>query len=94
MTAAQPGRDRNPARTPRRIFVGINVAAALLASIAPALAQQHVGPDVDLRMEAPIGARQPRPSDLPPKVLQDEKHLPADQNGVDLDASLSICRGC
>jgi hypothetical protein len=52
-------------------------------------------PDIDrLRVQAPIGARQPRPSDLPPKVLQEEKHLPADQNKPDLDEQLNICRGC
>jgi hypothetical protein len=77
------------------MFVAINVGAALLAGIAPALAQQQVGPGADrLRMQAPIGARQPRPSDLPPKVLQQEKRLPADQNGADPDAQLNICRGC
>jgi len=95
MPASQSGRKRSPARTVHRIFVAINVSAALLAGIAPALGQQQVGPDADrLRMQAPIGARQPRPLDLPPKGLQEEKHLPGDQNGADLDAQLNICRGC
>jgi hypothetical protein len=90
-----PVRDRNPARTARRAFVAIKLATALLAGTMPALAQQQLVPNLDrLRMQAPIGARQPRPSDLPPKVLEEEKHLPAGRNGADLDSGLNICRGC
>jgi hypothetical protein len=67
----------------------------LLAGSAPAGAQQQVVANPDrLRMEAPIGHRQPRPSDLPSRVLQQEKHLPVDSNRLDLDSEINICRGC
>jgi hypothetical protein len=76
-------------------YLALTVAAVLLAGIAPAGAQQQAVPNPDrLRMEAPVGHRQPRPSELPPRVLQQEKHLPADSNRFDLDSELNICRGC
>jgi hypothetical protein len=72
------------------------VAAAVSVTAMPAEAQQQqLGPNSDrLRMEAPIGHRQPRPSDLPAKVQKDEKNPPAEQNARALDSQMTICRGC
>jgi len=75
--------------------LAITLAAMLLAGSGPAGAQQQVAPNPDrLPIEAPVGHRQPRPSELPPRVLRQEKHLPADSNRLDLDSELNICRGC
>jgi hypothetical protein len=46
----------------------------------------------ELRYQAPIGARQPRPQDLPASVLRDEGRATASQR--DFDKSLEICRDC
>jgi hypothetical protein len=46
----------------------------------------------ELRYQAPIGARQPRPQDLPPGVLRDEGHATESQRAF--DKSLEICRHC
>jgi hypothetical protein len=45
-----------------------------------------------LRAQAPIGHRQPRPQDLPPSVLRDEEKG-AGANKT-LDQKLEICRKC
>src|SRR5262245_35668615 len=44
------------------------------------------------RFEAPVGHRQPRPSDLPPGAAEDEGARTPEQRA--LDRSLQICRGC
>lgn len=49
-------------------------------------------PGADPRLKAPIGHRQPRPSDLPPSVRRDEDR-PATTDR-ELDQRLQICRGC
>jgi hypothetical protein len=46
----------------------------------------------DPRLKAPIGHRQPRPSDLPPNVRRDEDRPAATDR--DLDERLQICRDC
>lgn len=46
----------------------------------------------ELRLQAPIGARQPRPQDLPPQVLREEGRATASQRKF--DKSLEICRDC
>jgi hypothetical protein len=51
-------------------------------------------PATDARGQAPIGHRQPRPSDLPSNVQRDEGgpvRSPVDQ---ELDQKMQICRGC
>jgi cell division protein FtsN len=49
-------------------------------------------PNLQGRMEAPVGHRQPRPQDLPPAVLREEgERSPAQK---ELDEKLQICRGC
>jgi hypothetical protein len=48
--------------------------------------------DPQPRLQAPIGHRQPRPSDLPPGMARDEgARTPAER---ELDEKLQICRGC
>jgi len=44
------------------------------------------------RYQAPIGARQPRPQDLPTGVLRDEGHATASQRNF--DKKIEICRDC
>ena len=46
----------------------------------------------ELRYQAPIGARQPRPQDLPTGVLRYEGHATASQRNF--DKKLEICRDC
>jgi hypothetical protein len=48
--------------------------------------------NVPLRLEAPVGHRQPRADDLPASVLRDEERPPAGNPGIDRD--LRICRNC
>jgi hypothetical protein len=64
------------------------VASAQDAPLAPP-ANPH---SPDPRLRAPVGARQPRPQDLPPAVLRDEGQVNPSQR--DLDSSLQICRDC
>ena len=95
MKQYQLGCRTNSPRIARAAILVLSVAAAGFLGIAPSAAQQQVGAGAGrLRMEAPIGHRQPRPSDLPPKVLQREKRLPPDQNGFDLDSQINICAAC
>lgn len=70
---------------------GLDIGGLALAQDAPLapLANPH---SPDPRLRAPIGARQPRPQDLPPAVLRDEGHVNPSQR--DFDSSLQICRGC
>jgi hypothetical protein len=70
---------------------GLEIGGLALAQDTPRapLANPH---SPDPRLRAPIGARQPRPQDLPPAVLHDEGHVSPSQR--DFDSSLQICRGC
>ena len=54
----------------------MSVIGASLLSAAGVAVSQNATPSLeapDARMEAPIGHRQPRPSDLPPDVRRDER---------------------
>lgn len=50
------------------------------------------GPQLQPRLQAPIGHRQPEPQDLPPNVLRGEGGRTLEQ--TDLDKKLQICRRC
>jgi hypothetical protein len=91
-------------RGDRTVATFITVAAAMLLSVvgweaAPAQTSPTVGAPsglqqqgTDPRLKAPIGHRQPRPSDLPPNVRRNEgRPLTTDR---DLDERLKICREC
>jgi hypothetical protein len=73
------------------ILLGLEFGGVALAQDAP-LAPPANPHSPDPRLRAPIGARQPRPQDLPPAVLRDEGHVNPSQR--DFDSSLQICRGC
>lgn len=83
---------------PRASVLVMVLCAAMVAGIAPVNAQQRDGAQRDsaeqLRLNAPIGHRQPRPSDLPPRVREDENHLPNSENGFDMTPQGKICRAC
>jgi hypothetical protein len=73
------------------------LAISLSGLFGEALAQNRQSPPSgqssdDPRYKAPIGARQPRPRDLPEGVLRDEGHVAPSQR--DFDKSLQICRDC
>jgi hypothetical protein len=81
----------------------ILVVIAIDGDLSNVSAQQQPGPASDqhtpasqstarLRFEAPIGHRQPRPSDLPASVLHDEGS-PHSGDAV-IDPDLRICRDC
>jgi hypothetical protein len=73
------------------ILLGLEIGDVAFAEDAP-LAPPANPHSPDPRFRAPIGARQPRPQDLPPAVLRDEGHVSPSQR--DFDSSLQICRGC
>jgi hypothetical protein len=94
-------------------FISNLTAAAILATASSALAQQPSPgtsqPPAANRspMMAPIGHRQPRMSDLPPAVAEEERsgeQLPAAEPAGPgarrsrqddfIDERLRICRGC
>jgi hypothetical protein len=83
---------------PRASVLVMVLCAAMVAGIAPVNAQQRDGAQRDsaeqLRLNAPIGHRQPRPSDLPPRVREDENHPPNSENGFDMTPQGKICRAC
>ena len=63
----------------RRLALCMSVIGASLLSAAGVAVSQNATPPLqapDARMEAPIGHRQPRPSDLPPDVQRDEQPDP------------------
>jgi hypothetical protein len=62
--------------------------AATSASPAATSAAQAA----DSRYQAPVGHRQPRPSDIPANVAR--QNIGVDRGERDLDAKLQICRGC
>ncbi|MPZ38751.1 MAG: hypothetical protein GEU95_11920 [Rhizobiales bacterium] len=45
------------------------------------------------RFEAPVGHRQPRPSELPPSIWRDERRGPTAGERA-LDRKLKICKDC
>jgi len=59
-----------------RLAVCMSVISASLLSAAGVAVSQNATPSLqapDTRLQAPIGHRQPRPSDLPPDVQRDEQ---------------------
>jgi len=70
------GRAGAPPHRLRRFAICVSVIGAPLLSPAGVAVSQNANPSLqapDARMEAPIGHRQPRPSDLPPDVQRDEQ---------------------
>ena len=60
----------------RRLALCMSVIGASLLSAAGVAVSQNATPSLqapDARIQAPIGHRQPRPSDLPPDVQRDEQ---------------------
>ena len=87
------------AKLAAQTIMTVVVTAMLLGSLVVSVARAQDGaarrsqdPGSDRRYEAPIGARQPRPQDLPPDVLRDEGHVRPSER--DFDKSLEICRPC
>ena len=75
----------------------ISLLALLLGDTIGAFAQSSRAPrsereSSEHRLQAPIGARQPRPQDLPAQVLREEGRATASQRTF--DKSLEICRDC
>ena len=70
------------------LLLGDTVGAFAQSSRAPRSERQSS----ELRLQAPIGARQPRPQDLPAQVLREEGRATASQRKF--DKSLEICRDC
>jgi hypothetical protein len=80
--------------TKHTVIIVMMTALALGGAIGAARAQggpPHEQND-DLRLRAPIGARQPRPRDLPESILRNEGHVTPAQR--ESDRRLQICRGC
>jgi hypothetical protein len=67
-------------------------ASGSVAFAQNGLGSREMRPSAELRLQAPIGARQPRPQDLPATVLRDEGRATASQRKF--DKSLEICRDC
>jgi hypothetical protein len=69
--------------------------AATSGQSPPATREANPPPSAtDARGQAPVGHRQPRPSDVPPTVSRDEGgrvRSPVDQ---ELDQKMQICRNC
>jgi hypothetical protein len=94
-------------RSAARIITWAAVLSSVVLSVAfaqdaansarnspPASRANPPPPATDARGQAPVGHRQPRPSDLPPNVQRDEGgpvRSPVDQ---ELDQKMQICRGC
>jgi hypothetical protein len=65
-----------PPHRQRRFGIYVIVIGAPLLSAAGVAVSQNANPSLqapDARVQAPIGHRQPRPSDLPPDVQRDEQ---------------------
>ena len=82
----------------RSIAIIAVITASLGGTPGEALAQTSSSPSSEqqssdkLRDKAPIGARQPRPRDLPESVLRNEGHVDPGQR--EFDKTLEICKGC
>jgi hypothetical protein len=82
------------------VLISANIVALILTSTFPTRAsaadRASVARSIDLdqlRLQAPIGHRQPRTQDLPGIAQpQEEDSVSPDQRR--LDRLLSICRGC
>jgi hypothetical protein len=72
------------------LLLGDTIGAFAQSSRAPAPRSERQSSE--LRLQAPIGARQPRPQDLPAQVLREEGRATASQRKF--DKSLEICRDC
>jgi hypothetical protein len=74
------------------------ITVSLSGMSGEALAQSRSSPSSErkssdiVRDQAPIGARQPRPRDLPESVLREEGHITPSQR--EFDKTLEICKGC
>jgi hypothetical protein len=67
--------------------------AALAQTNPPPQVQPKSDDGSDPRLKAPIGHRQPRPQDLPPNVVREERR-PTTTDERALDEKLQICRQC
>jgi hypothetical protein len=81
----------------RRIVFSTAAAAFITLGTAAGIAVAQEGakpllPAQD-RMQAPIGHRQPRAQDLPPKILNNEGSRTESEKEMDRRLN-SICRGC
>jgi hypothetical protein len=82
----------------RSIAIIAVITVSLYGMFGEALAQTTSPPSSeqqssdDLRDQAPIGARQPRPRDLPESVLRNEGRVDPGQR--EFDKTLDICKGC
>jgi len=82
----------------RSIAIIAVITVSLNGMFGEALAQTSSSPPPeqqssdDLRDQAPIGARQPRPRDLPESVLRNEGRVSPSER--DFDKKLEICKGC
>ena len=77
--AHSDGRAIAAPRRLRRLALCMSVIGASLLSAAGVAVSQDATPSLqapDARLQAPIGHRQPRPSDLPPSVQRDEQLNP------------------
>jgi hypothetical protein len=77
--ARSGGRAVAAPRRLRRLALCMSVIGASLLSAAGVAVSQGAIPSLqapDARLQAPIGHRQPRPSDLPPSVRSDEQYNP------------------
>ncbi len=84
--------------------LGFVIVALMMFAVWEAAAQTNPPPvsrpgmqpklqsDIDPRLKAPIGHRQPRVQDLPPNVRRDEGHTTIEERS--LDEKLKICRAC
>ena len=80
------------------VFLSVAFAqnAATSAQSPPAASQADPPPSAtDARRQAPIGHRQPRPSDLPSNVLRDENGVVPSPSWDQPDLTIGdICRPC
>jgi hypothetical protein len=79
------------------VFLSVAFAqnAATSAQSPPAAREANPPPPAtDAREQAPVGHRQPRPSDLPSNVRRDEGGAVRSPMDQELDQKMQICRGC
>jgi hypothetical protein len=104
----QGHRDRTAIEQPRlsALFYSLGLAIIVLLMVAvweaaaqtsppasmPPGMQPKLQSDIDPRLKAPIGHRQPRPQDLPPNLRRDEGRTTIEERS--LDEKLKICRAC
>jgi hypothetical protein len=70
----------------------VMAAGAALSSVALAESDRTPRADPQVRLQAPIGHRQPRAADLPPNLERNEGARTPGQRAF--DSELNICRGC